>query len=95
MIFQDSRYEAADIVPVQDAQGAWHATILPPPVPGIPTGFDSYRVVQGDRFDIIANAAYGDPELWWHIADANPEVFYPDDLPIGVILKVPRLQALR
>lgn len=94
-IFQDSRYEAADIVPVQDAQGVWHATILPLVAAGEPTAFDSYRVVQGDRFDTIAVAAYGDPELWWQIADANPDVFYPDDLVVGTVLKIPRLQELR
>ena len=38
-----------------------------------------YRVVEGDRRDLIAAAHLGDPELWWRLADANG-VLDPDDL---------------
>ncbi|MER6187920.1 LysM domain-containing protein [Streptomyces sp. NPDC001652] len=33
-----------------------------------------YDVVAGDRPDLIAAAHYGDPELWWRLADANGTV---------------------
>ncbi len=36
-------------------------------------------VEEGDRLDLIAARWYGDPELWWRIADANP-CAHPDEL---------------
>jgi hypothetical protein len=30
-----------------------------------------HAVVQGDRLDLLAAQVFGDPELWWKIADAN------------------------
>lgn len=30
-----------------------------------------YAVVQNDRPDLIAARAFGEPELWWRLADAN------------------------
>jgi nucleoid-associated protein YgaU len=38
-----------------------------------------HSVVQGDRLDNLSAAYYGDPELFWRIADAN-EAFDPDEL---------------
>jgi nucleoid-associated protein YgaU len=40
-----------------------------PPTPG-----DPYRVEQDDRLDLIADRTYGDPTLFWRIADANTEL---------------------
>ncbi|MBI1332578.1 MAG: baseplate wedge protein 53 [Armatimonadetes bacterium] len=34
-----------------------------------------YVVEQGDRPDLLANDVYGDPELFWQLADANTVVF--------------------
>ena len=33
--------------------------------------FDQRRLIGGERIDQIAAEAYGDPLLWWRIADAN------------------------
>jgi hypothetical protein len=33
-----------------------------------------HSVVQGDRLDLLAARLLGDPQLWWRIADANPEL---------------------
>lgn len=38
-----------------------------------------HEVVAGDRLDLIAARYYGDPELWWRIADGNPAAD-PDEL---------------
>jgi hypothetical protein len=38
-----------------------------------------HSVVQGDRLDVLASRYVGDPQLWWRIADANPELD-PDEL---------------
>lgn len=44
---------------------------------GPPIG--SHEVVEGDRPDTVAAATLNDPELYWHIADANG-VLDPADL---------------
>lgn len=36
--------------------------------------YTSYRVIEGDRIETIAVDFYGDAQMWWKIADANPEV---------------------
>lgn len=37
------------------------------------------RLVKGnDRLDIMAQRRYGDPTLFWHIADANSELWAND-----------------
>ena len=33
-----------------------------------------YLIRPGDREDLLANRAYGDPSLWWPICDANPAI---------------------
>jgi hypothetical protein len=44
--------------------------LLPDPATLTPTGF--HTVAVDDRLDRVAAAAFGDPELFWRIADANP-----------------------
>jgi nucleoid-associated protein YgaU len=61
---------------------------------GIPktltSNFVFYTVVEGDRYDLIASKVYGVPTFWWRIADANPEVWYPDQLVVGSIIRIPQ-----
>ncbi|GIV60241.1 hypothetical protein GQ464_001995 [Rhodocaloribacter litoris] len=38
-----------------------------------------HTVVDGDRPDLIAARAFGDPELFWRLADAH-RVLHPDEL---------------
>lgn len=55
-----------------------------------------YRTaIFGDRFDNLAYQYYGDSTLWWVLAAANPEVFYPDEIPAGVVLRIPDADILR
>ncbi|MFJ3306450.1 LysM domain-containing protein [Streptomyces sp. NPDC086549] len=42
------------------------------PDPGSLTPLGLHTVTEADRLDRIAAAAFGDPELFWRIADANP-----------------------
>ncbi len=41
----------------------------PPSIGGDPT-----TIKENDRLDIIAQRRYGDPAMFWHIADANTEL---------------------
>lgn len=47
-----------------------------------------YTVKGTERLDQIAQKYYSDPTLWWKIADANPEIFFPTPEP-GSIIRVP------
>ena len=38
-----------------------------------------HRVVEGDRPDNVSAEAFGDPELYWRLCDANV-VIHPDEL---------------
>lgn len=48
-----------------------------------------YTVQPGDTLTKIADALYGDPNLWVRIRDANPELKNPDVLRLGQTLKLP------
>lgn len=91
MIFEESRYETASIVPIADNKGVYRSTIIPrrPPIP--PVDYTVHQVVWGDSLDKLAHQAYGDAEFWWRIADANPDLTFPDELPVGALIKVPRV----
>ncbi|WP_156477464.1 LysM peptidoglycan-binding domain-containing protein [Falsihalocynthiibacter arcticus] len=43
-------------------------------------GYILHMLVSGDRLDKLALHYYGDPRLWWVIAQANPGLLTPADL---------------
>ena len=89
MILTGSRYMGQPVISVTDAEGDLNATVYGGPPIGIPGSFYYYTVIQGDRMDTIANKVYGLSDYWWKIANANPEVFYPDMLVVGSIIRIP------
>lgn len=48
-----------------------------------------YNTVQGDRWDTVSYAAYGDVEHIHDLIEANPAVPIDTVLPPGITLKVP------
>lgn len=88
MIIKGSRYSAQQVVSVVDANGDSHLTLFSGR-PNIPFRFTYYQVKDGDRMDTIAYRFLNDSSKWWQIADANPEVFYPDSLQSGSIIRIP------
>lgn len=88
-IYQESRYETADVIPLPDRTGVYRATIIPTRTVRVPDSYSVHRVVTGERLDTLASRAYSDAELWWIIADANPELSYPDDLVPGSLIRIP------
>jgi hypothetical protein len=89
MIVTGSRYMGQPVVTVPiDAAGDTAVAVFGPPPTG-PTNFVYYTVVEGDRFDVISYKVYGIPDYWWKIANANPEIFYPDYLVVGSIIRIP------
>ena len=103
MIVNGSRYMGQPVVNVPispTTTGTWQGhnivdvirdtavAVFGPPPTG-PAAFAYYTVVEGDRFDLISYKVYGDPSYWWRICNANPEVFYPDFLIAGSIMRIP------
>lgn len=89
MIYQDSRYETADVERLQK-DGQTRLTVIPQPTTAlVVVDYAYHRVVQGERIDMLADQYLGDPELWWVIAEANPQRSFYDPLPVGTLLRIP------
>lgn len=90
MIFEGSRYETANVVPVAGTDGVIRQTITDAhALPTTTFQFSYYTVKEGDRIDVLAQRFLGDAELWWVIADCNPQWLYYDNLPPNTILRIP------
>lgn len=89
MIYEGSRYANAPVIRTPSSDGRVRPTVYPLVPPPVPARYKAYAVMAGERMDTIAYRLWGDPEMWWRIADANPEIFYPRDLTIGTILRIP------
>lgn len=88
-IANNSRYQGQPVLHVPiDAAGHTNKAVFRPSLT-IPRGYFYYQVKLGDRFDILANRFLGQPTLWWILADANPEVTYPDVLIPGSTIRIP------
>lgn len=92
MIFQGSRYENVPVLNVVDDKGNSHPTVMIGTPPTVRGDFDYYTVQYRDRLDSIAYKTWGNPNLWWVIADMNPDyAFYPSEIPVGTHIRIPVL----
>lgn len=48
-----------------------------------------YISKEGDSFESIASKILGDGKRYWEIADINPQVVWPDSIPVGTVLRLP------
>lgn len=89
MIFAHSRYETVEQLTVQDSRLERRLVVEIPRY--YPARFTSRKhVVSGEeRLDQIASRYFGDPEMWWVVAAANPEVLFPENLEPGTVLRIP------
>ena len=57
------------------------------------TSYDRYAVreVDENRPDLIAYKFYNDPTLWWVICQVNGLSHPFDDLTVGLVLKIPKI----
>lgn len=92
MIFQGSRYEGAVVTTVKSDRGYSTVVFREFKQPGL---VGEFIIRENETLMDLAHRAYGDAELWWHIADANPELLYPDQIPAGTVVKVPNVATLR
>jgi phage tail protein X len=89
MIGQDSRYSTAKVVTANGPDGEPRQEMrVAFPSPKL-ISYTYYRVVSGDRADTLAWDFYGRADLWWLIADANPEIIDWFDITVGEVLRIP------
>jgi nucleoid-associated protein YgaU len=51
--------------------------------------YTSYVSRDGDTFDNLATRIYRDPTQYWRIANLNPQVKFPNEIPVGTQLRIP------
>lgn len=84
-----SRYTTAEVLTVDDPMRGKHQA-LAVPAPGVRQfNFTFYQVVEGDTVDNLAYRFFDKGQLWWLIADANPEILDWTTLKAGTVLRVP------
>lgn len=93
-VSQRSRYRAAPQVTIEASSDALplrgnNVTIYTPPVLFANARYRRYQLVQGDTFQSLAEVHLGSAFDWWRIADMNPQIFWPDDLTPGAIIRLP------
>lgn len=91
MIDALSRYSKATVSTVTDHRGTHQSVEVPAPTDMTFT-FTFYQVEEGDRIDILASDLLGAGQLWWMLADANPEVLDWHNLDPGTIIRIPLVQ---
>lgn len=52
--------------------------------------FSTYTTSSGDSFERIAYRVFSDPLRWWEIAEINQHVPFPEGIPVGTALRIPR-----
>lgn len=65
-----------------------HVVQRPIAPPAAPAGSIVHVLVVGENLEQLARRYYGQEDLWWRIADANP-ARHPSDWQVGDALVVP------
>jgi phage tail protein X len=89
MIGQDSRYTSAKIVTTNGPDAAPRQEMRPAFPRARAISYTYYRTISGDRIDTIAYDFFGRADLWWMIAEANPEWIDWFDVQPGAVLRIP------
>ena len=85
-----SRYAQSTVV-ILDVNDIPRNVIVGSPQEPYVFNYESYQTDASDRPDTLAYDFYGDPSLWWMIADANPEIMDWGSVPAGTIIRVPNI----
>lgn len=91
-IKKHSRYLRQEVLAVEDAQGRVRRVYeqRDTTVPASERPVDTPQVTPqpGSSLSHIAREMYGSEQLWWVVADMNPEIFYPLDYSDGTLVRV-------
>jgi hypothetical protein len=88
VITNNSRYADSELTLVASGRGT-NLTVVPGQQREWSFNFTYHQLTSADRIDLLATQYYGDPRMWWHIADANPEVMSWETLAPGQIVRIP------
>jgi phage tail protein X len=88
-ITADSRYVTATVTTAVGPDGETRQEMRPAFPKSRLITYTYYRVIDGERVDTIAHDFYGRGDLWWMIADANPEILDWMALDPGTVIRVP------
>lgn len=55
----------------------------------VSTAYEIYTSVQGDTFMKLSINFLNDQSRYWEIADINPQVQWPDEIPVGTLIRIP------
>jgi nucleoid-associated protein YgaU len=88
MIFKGSRYQNVGVYPAVDALGRNVTALKIRFIPPTPAGY-LHTFTSEERLDLLAYKFYGNPEKFWLIADANPDMDPADLLEPGRQLLIP------
>lgn len=90
-ISSTSRYATSQVVTITGPDGTPRQVIVPSEQ--VPYSFNFvFHIVTGtedDRADLLAANYYGNAQLWWMIADANPEILNWTSLDTGTVIRIP------
>ena len=82
------RYRHSKTIIKKDNKRIYGQTLYPPI---IPKASDLYiRIQDGQRLDTLANTYYGDPSMWWIIAQANSITGGTLFVPPGKQIRIPQ-----
>jgi len=89
-IFMGSRYAGVPTQQVSDANGE-KVTVFEvrPTTDSSRLQYGTEQAKSGDTFEALARKHYGDGNLWYVLADANPDIFWPLSLEAGSIIRIP------
>ena len=88
-VYPGSRFQHGEVLSLPDKNGVPQLSVYREDVTVGP--LREFLVLRrGQRLEQLAYTAYGDPTLWWVIADANdvPDEYF-DDLPVGTTMRIP------
>lgn len=54
------------------------------------SSYSTYTARYGDSFASLASRLYADPSQYWRIADLNPQIKFPDFIPAGETIRIPK-----
>jgi hypothetical protein len=84
-----ARYDRVPRTWAPHPSGKWVQVAFRSPNFWVRQAYDERLSTDHDDFVNLASDNYGDPNLYWGIAEMNPEVLCPDDLGPGVVLQIP------
>jgi len=87
-IVPGSRYTDSPTVQVR-VRPRTRTVITPSPQQPQVVTFWWHQLSESDTLALLAAKNYGDPNAWWKIADANPEVLDWHLVPPGTLIRIP------